>query len=293
VTALERPDKYGGRALLTDQEVAELENASKTLEQKKIAGADFQEVGRRDPKESPIAGNEYNAFWTETGFAARVFRRTSLISDPPDGKVPYKPELQARMKYSAEVVSSRPPADFRNNSWRDRDSGERCITDGVPGSLWMGTGPTEIIQSPGYLVILGEQFRDRRVITTDGRPHANIRSWAGDARGHWEGDTLVVETINFLDKTRNWPQDRFAQEWRTPTETYRIVERFTRVTEDTIDYQLSITDPQRFTRPWTIAFPFMKSPAEQLFFEYACHEGNYGMAHLLSEERNSEKKPSK
>ena len=240
-------------------------------------------------KDDTITGFEYNTFWVDTGTPARVFRRTSLVTGP-DGRIPYKPEVRERIEYTTAVVSSRPPADFVNRSWRDRDMGERCITDGVIAMLWSGTGPTDIRQGPGYVVIRGEQFRDRRVIPTDGRPHGTIRSMLGEPIGRWEGNTLVVETKNFSDLTANWPLDRFAQEFRTPSATMHLLERFTRSGEDLIEYQITVTDPSKFTKPFTIEFPLMKSPTQQVYLEYACQEGNYGIPHLLSQARNLEKR---
>jgi hypothetical protein len=112
----------------------------------------------------------------------------------------------------------------------------------------------------------------------------------GEAVGHWEGDTLVVETKNFSDQTGNWPLDRFAQEYRTPSSTMHLLERFTRTADDLIEYQVTVTDTSKFTKPFTIEFPLMKSPTQQVYLEYACHEANYAMVHLLSQTRNLEKR---
>jgi hypothetical protein len=295
VTPLERPKEYGAREFLTDQEVAARQKEQNELQAKKdalVQKGQGQELGLRGKpagKDDTITGFEYNTFWVDTGSAATVFRRTSLITGP-EGRIPYKPEVLERIKYSTEVVSSRPPADFVNRSWRDRDLGERCMTDGVLAMFWSGTGPSQIIQGPGYVAIMGEQFRDRRIVPTDGRAHGTIRSVSGEAVGHWEGNTLIVETKNFSDMTQNWPQDRFAQEWRTPSSAMHLIERFTRTAEDTLDYEVTVTDPSKFTKPFTVVFPLMKSPTQQVFLEYACHEANYGMLHLLSQARNLEKR---
>ncbi len=298
VTPLERPKEYGGREFLTEEEIAARQKEENDLQAKKDAlvqrgeGEDLGLRGRTPGKTDSIQNFEYNTFWVDTGAPAKVFRRTSLIVGP-EGRIPYKPEVLARVAYTTAVVSSRPPDDFVNRSWRDRDMGERCITDGVLGLLWLGTGPSKIVQGPGYVVIRGEQFRDRRIIPTDGRAHGTIRSMLGEAVGHWEGNTLVVETKNFSDQTQHWPRDRFAQEFRTPSSSMHLLERYTRTAEDTIDYEVTVTDPSKFTKPFTIAFPFMKSPTEHIFLEYACHEANYGMLHLLSQARNLEKRQAK
>ena len=298
VTPLERPQEYAGREFLTEEEIATRQKDENEMQAKKDAlvqrgeGPDLGLRGRTSGKNDSIQNFEYNTFWVDTGTPAKVFRRTSLIVGP-EGRIPYKPEVLKRVAFTTAVVSSRPPDDFVNRSWRDRDMGERCITDGTIGMLWMGTGPTQIIQGPGYVVIRGEQFRDRRIIPTDGRAHGTIRSMLGEAIGRWEGNTLVVETKNFSDLSQNWPRDRFAQEFRTPTSSMHLLERFARTAEDSIDYESTITDPSKFTQPFAIAFPLMKSPTENIFLEYACHEANYGMLHLLSQTRNLEKRHGK
>ena len=162
---------------------------------------------------------------------------------------------------------------------------ERCITDGVQGALMGGPagGPSQFMQGPGILAILQEARNDRRTIPTDGRPHGTIRDWRGDGVGRWEGDTLVVETTNFVDKSHvTWDRT-----WSRATETLRLVERFTRVDADTIEYWLTIEDPATFTKPWTLTFPLTKLSVPLV--EYACHEGNYGVIHPLSQTRNLEK----
>ena len=280
----ERPADLAGRELLTAEEVDQQEQEERSELDARLAGADFQEIGRRDSAESPIAGNEYNQFWFETGQSRTVSARTSMIVDPPDGRMPrLSRELQEKQAYWRQVVSSYPPADFRNNSWSDRDTGERCLTDGLPAQMWSGTGPNQIVQGPGYVAILHEQFRDRRIIPTDGRPQGNIRRWLGVSRGRWEGSTLVVETGHFVDRS----EYQWSRVWRSPSETMRLVERFTRVADDELEYEMTLTDPAKFARPWTVRIPITK--LDQLFFEYACHEGNYGMIHLLSQARNLEK----
>ena len=295
VTPLERPKAFGEREFLTDEEIAARQKEENDLQAKKDAlvkegeGDELGLRGRPAGKGDTIQNFEYNTFWVDTGAPAKVFRRTSLIAGP-EGRIPYKPEVLERVAFSTEVVSSRPPDDFVNRSWRDRDMGERCITDGVLGMVWSGTGPSQIVQGPGYVVIRGEQFRDRRIVPTDGRPHAATRSMLGEAVGHWEGNTLVVDTKNLMDLGQHWPRDRFAQEFRAPSSSMHLLERFTRTADDTIDYEVTVTDPSKFTKPFTIALPWMKSPTEQIFLEYACHEANYGMLHLLSQARNLEKR---
>jgi hypothetical protein len=282
----ERPAKWAGSESLTPDEIAAAQEAEKAALAKRLAGADFQEIGRADQKRSPIAGNEYNQFWFETGRAKRISAQTSMIVDPPDGRMPsLNEELRAIQVRHADMVSSHPSRPFAD-SWTDRDTGERCLTDGLPGAMWMGSGPSQIVQGPGYVIILHEMFRDRRIIPTDGRPRASIPQWFGQSVGRWEGKGLVIETRAFahlIDPAKYVWQSV----WRAPTETLHVLERLTRVAQDTIEYQMTLTDPRKFARPWTVVVPLSK--VEHRLFEYACHEGNYAMLHLLSEARNVEK----
>jgi hypothetical protein len=203
----------------------------------------------------------------------------------PDGQIPYTEAARKLDAAQAEIPTGHYPTPFFYQSWLEFNQHERCITDGVQDTLsgGPGGGPNQFIQSPGMLVILHEARNDRRTIPTDGRPHGTIRDWRGDAVGRWEGDTLVVETTNFVDKSHyTWDQV-----WKRATGTLRLVERFTRVDANTIDVQLTIEDPATFTKPWTMAFPLTKLSAPLI--EYACHEGNYGVMHGLSQTRNLEK----
>jgi hypothetical protein len=271
VSSLERPAALGDREFYTDEDIAKWELNEKEQQRRRNA----EEVKTTDG-----TGLEaYNSFWQNRGTERTVNRRTSLIVDPRDGRIPFTPE--------AKALNEREDARYGQgpyNSWLDIDTGERCITDGLPGSVWTGTagGPQQIRQGPGYVMIMGEQFHDRRVVPTDGRPHGTIRYWLGEGVGHWEGNTLVVETINFLDKA----SDRWVAPWRAATTTLRMVERFTRVSEELIEYRMTIEDPAKFTRPWTVEVPLTK--LDQEFYEYACHEGNYGVIHTLSSARAEE-----
>jgi hypothetical protein len=206
--------------------------------------------------------------------------------DTPDGKIPYTPEMRKREAAQALIHAGDYPTRFFHQSWLEQPTDDRCLTHGVPGAMLGGTSAAVnmIVQSPGYVVILQEAINDRRIIPTDGRPHGNIRTWRGDAVGRWEGQTLVVETINFADKS----QYAWSAYWRMATDTMRLVERITRVDADTIDYQFTIEDPKKFTRPWTAVVPITKLTGVPLL-EYACHEGNYASIHTLTAARNVEK----
>ena len=286
-TPWERPAALAGKTSLTDEEVAERQQAENVLVAERESGKDFTEVGRPALADSPIAGNEYNSVWYSEGRPRTIINRTSLVVDPPDGRVPYRPEVLNRLAYKRQIVSSHPPVEFSNDSWLDRDTGERCLTDGLPGLL----GPqgynsrAQIFQSPGWVAIVSEMYRGRRVIPTDGRPHVSsaIRQWFGDSVGHWEGETLVIDTVNFADKTSYWWQTA----WRQSSPTLHLVERLTRVSPTEIEYRMTVEDPATFTRPWTAVSPMVSTT--DIIYEYACHEGNYAMANLLNGARAEER----
>jgi len=273
--ALERPAQFDGRESLTDEEVAQKEKIETEQEEKRLAGFEGVDVGRRSLSESPIRGNEYNSFWQDHGRPRKVYKQTSLIVDPRDGRIPYTPDAQ---KADARTTARYGVGPFE--SYLDPDTGERCLTDGVTGMMWQGPngGHNRIVQSPGYVTILHEEYRDRRIIPVDGRPHRNIRQWFGDAVGHWEGDTLVVDTTNFLDKTNY----EWASIWTRPSEALHLVERFTRSNADTLEYKITVEDPMTFSKPWTATIPISRLADDTQIYEYACHEGNYAMPNLLS-----------
>ena len=275
LTRVERPLELADKELLTEEEVAALERE-----------ADQNRLVERAPRDNDPG--TYNQIWFDPGTRVVGDRRTSLIVDPPGGRIPYHPEMRERQRLQREYRVA-----GQRNSWVDVDTGERCMTDGLP-MLWLGYNPNhQIVQTPDHVVILHEMFRDRRIIPLDGRPHTNVRQWNGDIRGRWEGDTLVVETTNFVDKT----EYRWANAWRMPTETMRVVERFTRVDAQTLDYELTIEDPAKFTRPWTISNPLTTDQASRgvtqgPLYEYACHEGNYSLQNVLSGARAEERPTS-
>ena len=283
VTPLERP--AGAGEFRTEEEIA----AMQAVEEQQVSlGVPGAEASRPDPDASPFQRNEYNRFWGFTGIAREVDQRTSLIVDPPDGRMPLNNEVGKIQEFHSRYVSNFPPEEHYNNTWRDRDTGERCLTDGSLGHMWGGTGPNQFIQGPGYVAILHEQFRDRRIIPTDGRAPSEVPTWLGNASGRWEGDTLVVETTNFLDKM----SESWAGISRAASPTMRLVERWTRIGPDRMAYEVTVTDPAKFTQPWTVELTLtnLETPGDPLvFFEYACAEGNYGIINLLSAARNLEK----
>jgi hypothetical protein len=264
ITPLERPGDLAGREVLSDQEVAAADEDARTS------------ADRRDGSPEADLERAYNAHWYDRG---KSTGRTSLIVDPPDGRLPaLTAEGMRRRAAAAEELSAHP-----YDSWEDRPLQERCITyHGVPPLPTGYNNTYQIFQTPGYVTILDENIHDVRSIPLDGRPHLgrNIRQWNGDSRGHWENNTLVVETTNYSAKTT----------FRFPvaTETLRAVERFTRVAADRLDYRFTIEDPTTYARPWTAALPMTGLP-DYVIFEYACHEGNYSIRNVLSGARTQER----
>jgi hypothetical protein len=211
-------------------------------------------------------------------------RRASMIVDPPDGKVPLRPEAIAK-RDAAQTLDA--DAIERYGPW------ERCITRGVPGSMWPGAynNGHQIIQTRDFVVLYSEMIHEARVIPLDGRPRLGpaARSWDGDSRGRWDGETLVIETSNF--NGRGWSATNAAAgalRGIPQSQAAHVVERLTRVSEDTIQYEATVGDPEVFTRPWTVAFPLNKDDKYQIF-EYACHEGNEAMQGMLRGHRYGEK----
>ena len=272
---LERPAQFAGRASLTDEEVARNQKLEDEQAAQRLAGAEGAAVGRRSVGESPIRGNEYNSFWQDHGRPRQVYKQTSLVVDPADGRIPYTPDAKKADARASARYGAGP-----YESFLDPDTGERCLTDGVTALMWQGPngGHNRIVQSQGYVTILHEEYLDRRIIPVDGRQASGIRQWFGNAVARWEGSTLVVETANFIDRTN--------YEWATifmrPSETLRLVERFTRTGATTMDYRITVEDPATFARAWTAQIPITRLPDETLIYEYACHEGNYAMPNLLA-----------
>jgi len=267
LTPMERPASAGGKAELTPEEVAAIE--------KRAADNALKDNDRRRPGDP----GTYNRFWGG-GQEAKATTRTSLIVDPPDGRLPPLTEKAKKLGIAQNRLSRLDfgPAD----SWLDRDPYERCIAREVPRTGGNNPG-AQIVQTPGYVTIVYEAMHDTRVIPLDGRPHvgAHIRLWNGDSRGRWEGNTLVVDTTNFSDS-----QTFFG----APAGQMHLTERFTRVDADTISYEATINDPATWTRPWTFILPWYHSDDYEEIFEYACHEGNYNsMSGILGGAREKER----
>ena len=232
------------------------------------------------------------AAWIER---AGALQRQSLVVDPPDGRIPpMRPEAMRRLIHRENARDGRGEAD----SWLDRNSWERCISRTLPVAMIPNgyNANYHVLQTPDHVVIVMEMIHEARIIPLDGRSHVSdrIRQWLGDSRGRWEGDTLVVETTHFnnrLDGGDYQPSHIIQTGHRGPGGTMRLVERFTLLDANTIDYQFTVEDPMTFTRPYTVAIPMTRrdtaDPVNHLF-EYACHEGNHGMMNLLKGGRAAE-----
>ena len=264
VTPLQRPAALAGKEFLTEEDVSALE-----------AQAAESRIDR-----APRAGDpgSYNQFWMARGTQVSGTRRTSLIVDPPDGRLPsYAREGKARMSVREEARS-------RNAGPEDRDVDERCIlgfNSGPPMLPGAYNNFVQLFQIPGYVVMLNEMVNDVRVVPLDGRPTlpSQIKQWKGDSRGSWDGDTLVVETRNFRDLGTAHPAPNMAL-LEALGEHLHLVERFTRVDADTLLYQFTINDPTAFATPWSAELTMTKS--DGALYEYACHEGNYGLHNILA-----------
>jgi hypothetical protein len=265
VTPLERPRQWADKKYLNDAELEELKKAVAEVtegDQDAVFGDGIIQAAL-DRQKNPISydpgtGN-YNHFWLVERDVED--RRTSLLTDPENGKLPAM--TQGAIDRMAALAAHR-KAHPQDNP-EDRGLGERCVNFGVPK---MGAGYNnyyQIVQTPGNVVFLSEMAHDARIIPVDGRPHVNkrIQLWNGDPRGRWEGDTLVVESTNFSPKS----------EFRASRENLHLVERFTRVSPDTLNYEITVTDPTTWTKPWTALIPLKRS--DDPIYEYACHEGNY------------------
>ena len=271
LTPLERPAAMKDKAFLTEEEVAAIEK--RTAENRAA-----------NDKMSPLAAGSYNRFWYDDGTTVLATRQTSLVVDPPDGRVPVKASAEARRDdYAAR----------NGDSYEFMSPWDRCITRGVPGSMFPAgyNNAYQIIQTPGYVTIHYEMIHDARIIPLDNRPRSSrMQTWMGEPRGRWDGDTLIVETTNYHNKGWITTSQASGRIKGIPhSDQLRVIERFRRVSRDVIDYSATIEDPEIYTRPWTIAMPLTADPGYRIY-EYACHEGNYAIENILRGARALEKK---
>ena len=278
ITPLERPERLGDQAFLTEEEAANLEQevVDRNVELANRAARRTTVTESVDRGEEGAPGF-YNNFWLDRGTRTVGTRRTSLIVDPPNGRLPEmspagRERTEARRAYLREH-----PAD----SWLDRSAFDRCILGfnaGPPITPGGYNQNLQVFQTPDHVVLITEMVHTVRVVPLDGRPAlpGHVRQWSGDSRGRWEGDTLVVETSHFNDQRR----------WRGTTRNMTLVERLTRVDADTLVYEYTVDDPETWTRPWTASLPMRRS--DEPMYEYACHEGNYSMPGILGGHRMDE-----
>ena len=286
ITPLERPEELGDREFLTEEEAASQEQAV----------IDRNEYLLTRPPETTSAGGSvdqradgtpgfYNNFWLDTGTRTVGTRRTSLVIDPPNGRLPAYSDAGRRKVERDTEYQREHPAD----SWLDFDGTDRCligVNNGPPILPAAYNQNLLVVQNEDWVLLVAEMIHTVRVIPLDGRPAlpAHMQQWAGDARGRWEGDTLVVETANFVPE-RLWTTANPMGRLRTTGEL-RLVERFTRIDADTLEYVATIDDPGIWSRPWTVSIPMLRT--DEAMYEYACHEGNYSMPNMLAGERARE-----
>ena len=275
ITPLERPGNMADKQILSEAEAEEFEGRAA----RRRVEADTLAIPERcigSPNFVDCVGS-YNQLWFDRGTEVLADRRSSLIVDPPDGRIPaLTPEAKKRADAVA-AIRRRPP-----RGPEDRRVGARCIVgfnSGPPMSPSAYNNNMQLFQTPEYVAILNEMVHDVRIIPLDGREHlpAHILQWMGVSRGRWEGDTLVVYTKNLTDQTM----------FKGSGKNMHVTERFRRLDADTLLYEYTINDPESFVRPWTAVFPMRLTQAP--IYEYACHEGNYSMFNLLSGARAEEK----
>src|SRR6516164_441037 len=270
ITPFERPAELAGKEFLTEKEAKALESRA----------ADNRVD--RAPKEGDTGS--YNQFWFDSGTQVVKSRRTSLVMEPKEGKVPVRPEAAAKRDYNAA---------HNSDSFEFMSVWDRCITRGVPGGMFPAgyNNAYQIVQKPGYMLIHYEMIHEPRIIPIGGRAHLppSVRLWNGDSRGRWQATTLVVDTTNYND--RGWIATQAAAgriKGVPQTESLHVVERFTPIDKNTIDYEATIDDPTMFTRPWTVSIPLHRSSTYRIY-EYACHEGNHAVENVLRGARAQER----
>ena len=282
ITPMERPKAWEGKATLTDQELADVKRAVSEIVSNDgdaqfgdgLVLAALQKM-KNPGSYDPSTGN-YNQFWlVDRDF---IDNRTSLVTDPADGKIPAVTAESIKKSEERAEYAKAHPADGPE----DRPLGERCVNFGLPK---IGAGYNsyyQVFQGPGYVAIVSEMAHDARIIPVDGRSHINkgVTQWNGDARGRWEGNTLVVETTNFSPKSS-------GQGRGNTQENLTLTEKFTRTKDNQLNYEVTMNDPSTWTKPWTVMIPLI-AKSEQIY-EYACHEGNEGMFGTLSGHRANER----
>ena len=269
LTPLERPAALSDKDTLSAEEAAAWEASERTRLNRDLFDPETgaPSAGYQSRAEGGVLS--YNEFWYERGIELTSDKRTSLVTDPPSGRIPYTDAFR--------VESQIRRLNLRNgfaDHYTDRSLGDRCMMGsnaGPPMRPGSYNNNVLILQVPGYVTITNEHIHNTRVIPISDDPeHGSLRQWSGDSRAHWEGETLVVETKNF----------RQATNFNGSSKDTQLVERFTRMDPDTMMYEFTIEDPNNYTRPWTVAIPFRRTDGP--IFEYACHEGNYGLTGIMA-----------
>ena len=288
ITPLERPADRADQAFLSAEEVAALERQA----QERVDQQNAPSEVRTEPL--PVGGNvgAYNSFWTEQSTSVVGTARTSLITDPENGRLPpLTPEALARITSAesvriADIREGRVPADGPEQMGLS----ERCLWyRGIPTLPTGYNNNYHFFQTPDRVIILQEHIHDLRVVFLDGRPHLpdGVRQFAGSSRGRWDGDTLVIETTNLRQPfIRRWARPEHSLSRGDLSGAARVTERFTRTGPDTLHYEFTVDDPETWTRPWSGALPYAR--ADGPMFEFACHEGNYGMMNMMAGSRAEE-----
>jgi hypothetical protein len=274
ITQFERPSEFAGKEFLTEKEAAEYED--------RAARVGLGLIPRYDPV-ADLIGSYNDDVYLERGGKVVSTRRTSLIVDPPDGKLPLTPEASKKLAYNRA---------HRDDSYMYQNPMERCITRGVPFGMFPGgyNNGYLILQTPGYVVIAYETVHETRIIPLDGSPHLEqgIRQWHGDSRGRWEGNTLVIDITNYNNKAALIKDNGGVAQ----SEAQHVVERLTLIDANTIIYEATVEDPNAYTRPWKVTFPFHRDQTYQIF-EESCHEGNKDMTFSLSAGRAADEEAKK
>ena len=275
ITPLQRPKNLGTKAFFTDEEAAKFEKEENRRQNRDLVDP---KLGNSQYPAGTVV--PYNEFWYDRGNKIAGAKRTSLIVDPPDGRLPpWTSEGQKKADIRAAAQRNDQLGHPLADSWEDRSLQERCIVGlnaGPPMIPGAYNNNVQLIQSSRYVVILNEMIHSARIVPLDGRPHGTIPQWRGDSRGHWEGNTLVVDTTNFKRETS----------LEGSSANMHLVERFTRVDADTLLYEFTVDDPTMWTKPWTAVIPMSKS--DKPILEYACHEGNYALMGILAGARAEE-----
>jgi hypothetical protein len=278
ITPLERPTGLGDKQTFSDAEAATFEQ-----EENRRQNRDLIDPKKGGAQYLPGSVIPYNEFWYERGDKIVGSKRTSLIVDPPDGRIPpLTPDAQRRLDAEAAAAREEQLGRVRADSPQARSLSDRCILGfnaGPPMTPGAYNNHVQISQSAGYVTLLVEMVHDARIVPVDGRPHlpSSIRQYRGDSRGRWDGRTLLIETTNFLRETS----------FRGSSANLHLVERLTRVDADTLLYEFTVTDAKTWTKPWTAAVEMKR--VETPIYEYACHEGNYALRNILSGARAQER----